>query len=72
MEVPRFTGGVYRASGMIRVGITKRRGRYDTAKQYGKPDKDVCFAPRQALETHPPPLSPQCWAGIIPTTDRAR
>ena len=32
VEAPRFNGGVYRASGWIRVGTTKGRGRYDTAK----------------------------------------
>ncbi len=41
VETPRFTGGVYRASAWIRVGTTRGRGRYDTAKQYGKPTKDV-------------------------------
>ena len=45
VEVPRFTGGLYRASGWIRVGTTKGRGRYDTAKQYGKPTKDVWLCP---------------------------
>ena len=45
VEVPRFTGGVYRASGWIRVGTTRGRGRYDTAKQYGKPTKDVWLRP---------------------------
>ena len=33
VEVPRFTGGVYRSSGSIRVGTTTGRGRHDTAKQ---------------------------------------
>ena len=41
----RFTGGVYRASDWIRVGTTRGRGRYDTAKQYGKPAKDVWLCP---------------------------
>ena len=45
VEVPRFTGGLYRASGWIRAGTTKGRGRYDTAKQYGKPTKDVWLRP---------------------------
>ena len=45
VEVPRFTGGLYRASGWIRVGTTKGRGRYDTAKQYGKPTKDIWLCP---------------------------
>ena len=40
-----FTGGVYKASGWIRVGTTCGRGRYDTAKQYGKPLKDVWLCP---------------------------
>ena len=46
VEVPRFTGGVYRASGWIHAGTTKGRGRYDTAKQYGKPIKDVWLPAR--------------------------
>ena len=45
VEVPRFTGGVYRASGWIRVGTTKGRGRYDTANQYAKPVKDIWLCP---------------------------
>ena len=45
VEVPRFTGGVYRASGWIRVGTTRGRGRYDTANQYAKPVKDIWLRP---------------------------
>ena len=45
VEVPRFTGGVYRASGWMRVGTTKGRGRYDTANQYAKPVKDIWLCP---------------------------
>ena len=49
VEVPRFTGGLYRASGWIRAGTTKGRGRYDTAKQYGKPTRGYLALPaRQA------------------------
>ena len=33
VEIPRFTGGVYRASGWIHVGTTQGRGHYDTHKQ---------------------------------------
>ena len=29
VETPRFTGALYKASGWIRVGITRGRGRYD-------------------------------------------
>ena len=63
VEIPRFTGGVYRASGWIHVGTTQGRGRYDTHKQYGKPKKDIWLrplapAPRQTLATHPQPLNP--------------
>ncbi len=45
VEIPRFTGGVYRASGWIHVGKTKGRGRYDTAKEYAKPIKDIWLCP---------------------------
>ena len=45
VEIPRFTGGLYRASGWIRVGTTLGRGRYDTAKLYAKPTKDVWLRP---------------------------
>ena len=45
VETPRYTGAVYRASGWIRVGTTLGRGRYDTAKQYDKPKKDIWLRP---------------------------
>ena len=45
VEVPRFTGAVYRASGWIRVGATQGRGRYDTNKRYDKPKKDIWLRP---------------------------
>ncbi len=40
-RVPRFTVGIQSTPGWIRIETTKGRGRYDTAKQYGKPAKDV-------------------------------
>ncbi len=45
VETPRYTGAVYRASGWIRVGTTLGRGRYDTAKLYDKPKKDIWLRP---------------------------
>ena len=39
VETPRYTGAVYRASGWIRVGTTRGRGRYD------KPKKDIWLRP---------------------------
>ncbi len=45
VEIPRYTGGVYRASGWIHVGTTQGRGRYDTHTQYGKPKKDIWLRP---------------------------
>ena len=41
VEVPRHTGGVYRASGWVHVGQTKGRGRYDRHKKADKPKKDI-------------------------------
>ncbi|MYC98843.1 MAG: DUF4338 domain-containing protein, partial [Gammaproteobacteria bacterium] len=40
-----FTGGVYRASGWIRVGTTQGRGRCGTDERYGKPNTDVWLRP---------------------------
>ena len=40
-ESPHHGNLVDRASGWIRGGTTRGRGRYDIAKQYGKPTKDV-------------------------------
>ena len=45
VETPRYTGGVYRASGWTRVGATQGRGRYDTKKRYDKPKKDIWLRP---------------------------
>ena len=54
VETPRFTGGVYRASGWIHVGTTKGRGRYDRDKLYDKLRKDVWLRPlRKDLGAHP-------------------
>ena len=45
VEIPRFTGATYRASGWIRVGTTKGRGRYDTNWQCGQPRKAIWLCP---------------------------
>ncbi len=45
VEIPRHSGGVYRASGWIRVGTTKGRGRYDRYKKADKPKKDIWLCP---------------------------
>ncbi|MYL11185.1 MAG: DUF4338 domain-containing protein [Cenarchaeum sp. SB0669_bin_11] len=45
VEVPRHSGGVYRASGWIRVGTTKGRGRYDRCNKADKPRKDIWLCP---------------------------
>ena len=45
VEIPRYTGAVYRASGWTHVGTTQGRGRYDRLKQYDKPKKDVWLRP---------------------------
>ena len=74
VEVPRFTGGVYRASSWIRVGATKGRGRYDTANQYAQARQGhMALSARQALEAHPQPLSspaPHTIRAQIPRLDR--
>ena len=45
VETPRYTGAVYRASGWIRVGTTRGRGRYDTNNRHDKPRKDIWLRP---------------------------
>ena len=45
VEIPRFTGTTYRASGWVRAGTTKGRGRYDTKKEYAQPKKDIWLCP---------------------------
>ena len=45
VETPRYTGGVYRASGWTRVGTTQGRGHYDRDRQSDKPKKDVWLRP---------------------------
>ena len=45
VQTPRFTGGVYRASGWIHVGQTQGRGRYDRENRYDKPKKDIWLRP---------------------------
>ena len=57
VEMPRYTGAVYRASGWIHVGATKGRGRYDQDKLYDKPKKGhLAPASAKRLETHPQSL----------------
>ena len=57
VEIPRYTGAVYRASGWTHVGTTQGRGRYDRHKRYDKPKKDVWLRPPPTgLETHPQSL----------------
>ena len=55
VETPRYTGAVYRASGWIHVGATKRRGRYDRDKLYDKPRKDIWLRPPRSTGTFPSP-----------------
>ena len=45
VQTPRYTGGVYRASGWIRVGTTQGRGRYDRHTQRAQPKKDIWLRP---------------------------
>ncbi len=45
VEVPRFTGAVYKASGWIRVGTTLGRGKYDRKNEWAKPRKDIWLCP---------------------------
>ena len=45
VEIPRYTGAVYRASGWIHVGTTRGRGRYDRQRQFDKPRKDIWLRP---------------------------
>ena len=39
VQIPRYTGSVYKASGWIHVGATQGRGRYDRGKLYDKPKR---------------------------------
>ena len=41
VETARYTGGVYRACGWIRVGATQGRGCDDTNNRPDKPKKDI-------------------------------
>ena len=45
VEIPRFSGITYKASGWIRVGTTQGRGRYDRKNQYAKPKKQIWLCP---------------------------
>ena len=45
VEIPRYTGAVYKASGWTHVGTTQGRGRYDRDRQFEEPRKDVWLRP---------------------------
>ena len=45
VEIPRFSGITYKASGWTRVGTTQGRGRYDTKNEYAKPKKQIWLCP---------------------------
>ena len=45
VEIPRFTGAVYRAAGWVHVGITQGRGKYDRTHECAKPRKDIWLCP---------------------------
>ena len=45
VEIPRFAGALYKASGWTRVGTTQGRGRYDRKNEYAKPRKDIWLCP---------------------------
>ena len=45
VQVPPYTGTLYKASGWINVGTTKGRGRYDRENKYDKPKKDIWLCP---------------------------
>ena len=45
VEIPRYTGAVYRASGWTRVGTTQGRGRYDRHTKRAQPKKDIWLRP---------------------------
>ena len=45
VEVPCFTGAVYRASGWIHVGITLGPGKNNRGKERAKPKWDIWLRP---------------------------
>ena len=45
VEIPRFTGGCYKASNWIHVGTTTGRGKYDRKNEAKLPKKDVWLFP---------------------------
>ena len=45
VEITRFTGGAYKASGWVHVGTTRGRGKYDTKNECAKPKKDIWLCP---------------------------
>ena len=44
VEIPRFTGGAYKASGWVHVGTTRGPGKYDTKNECAKPKRIFSFA----------------------------
>jgi len=45
VEIPRFTGALYKASGWTHVGTTQGRGRYDRHTRRDRPKKDIWIRP---------------------------
>ncbi len=45
VEIPRFTGGCYKAANWLHVGITKGRGRNDRYNKANLPKKDIWLFP---------------------------
>ena len=53
VEIPRYTGAVYRASGWTRVGTTQGRGRYDRHTNEPSPKRTSGSAPSEKIGAHP-------------------
>ncbi len=45
VQVPPYSGTLYKASGWIKVGNTQGRGRYDRENRHDKPKKDIWLRP---------------------------
>ncbi len=45
VEIPRFNGGLYKASGWTHVGMTQGRGRYDRHTKRDQPKKAIWLRP---------------------------
>ncbi len=55
VQTPRYTEAVYKASGWIRVGTKKGRGRYAQEIRQAK-KRHLAEASAQVLEMHPQPV----------------